>query len=237
MSSRTSESSPTPRTALVTGANRGIGLAVVHGLLARGLRVVATARRLDDARALVSVSRNPLLIDRELDLAREESVDACARSLAQDGIAIDVLVNNGAVLFEGDVLTTSSDEFRAAVDVNLLGALWTTRAFLPGMLARGFGRIVNLSSGWGSFAEGLSGPASYSITKAALCAATLVTAHALRGDVKVNACCPGWVRTRMGGDDAELSPEQGADTVLWLATLPESGPSGGFFRERQPIPW
>jgi NAD(P)-dependent dehydrogenase (short-subunit alcohol dehydrogenase family) len=105
------------------------------------------------------------------------------------------------------------------------------------MLARGYGRIVNVSSEWGSFAEGLGGPASYSLTKAALGALTVVTARSVRGDVKVNACSPGWVRTRMGGVDAALSPEEGADTIVWLATLPAKGPNGGFFRERRQIPW
>jgi NAD(P)-dependent dehydrogenase (short-subunit alcohol dehydrogenase family) len=105
------------------------------------------------------------------------------------------------------------------------------------MLERGYGRIVNVSSGWGSFAEGLEGPASYSVTKAALNALTVSLARTLRGDVKVNSCCPGWVRTRMGGREADLSPAEGADTIVWLATLPPEGPSGGFFRARQRIAW
>jgi NAD(P)-dependent dehydrogenase (short-subunit alcohol dehydrogenase family) len=97
--------------------------------------------------------------------------------------------------------------------------------------------MVNVSSGWGSFAEGLEGPASYAVSKAALNALTVSLARALRGDVTVNACCPGWVRTRMGGAEAELSPEQGADTIVWLATLPAGGPSGSFFRARKRIAW
>ncbi|MFO6463508.1 SDR family oxidoreductase [Jannaschia sp. KMU-145] len=106
------------------------------------------------------------------------------------------------------------------------------------MTARGYGRIVNLSSGGGSFGEGLaSGHAAYAISKAALNAATVLAARGARGDVKVNAMCPGWVRTRMGGAAAPRSPAEGADTALWLATLPSDGPSGGFFRNRAPIPW
>lgn len=226
-------------TALVTGGNRGIGLAVCERLAREGHAVVLTARRESDALGAAQALRSAGLDVRaeQLDLADERSITNCAGRLRSAGAAVDVLVNNGAVLFEGDVLSTPSREFRAAFDVNVLGALWTARAFVPGMLERGFGRVVNVSSGWGAFAEGLDGPASYSITKAALNALTVSLARSLRGDVKVNACCPGWVRTRMGGADADRSPEEGADTVVWLATLPESGPSGGFFRDRAVVEW
>jgi NAD(P)-dependent dehydrogenase (short-subunit alcohol dehydrogenase family) len=105
------------------------------------------------------------------------------------------------------------------------------------MIARGYGRIVNLSSGYGSFAEGLEGPAAYSLSKAALNALTVRLAREARGDVKVNAACPGWVRTRMGGDTAPRAVEEGANTIVWLATLPADGPSGGFFRDRRAISW
>lgn len=224
------------RSALVTGANRGIGLATCRALAERGLRVVASARRGADAAAAAHEIGSGALAE-ELDLSREESVRSSAERLRRAGVEIDVLVNNGGVLFEGDALSTPPAEFRAAVEVNLLGALACCRAFVPGMLERGYGRVVNVSSGWGSFAEGLEGPASYSITKAALNALTVSLARALRGDVKVNSCCPGWVRTRMGGRGADLSPEEGADTVVWLATLPPEGPSGGFYRARERIAW
>ncbi|HZN39281.1 MAG TPA: SDR family NAD(P)-dependent oxidoreductase [Planctomycetota bacterium] len=228
------------RTALVTGSNRGIGLGVARTLLAKGLDVVLTARRGADAQATAAnlVPRGTARVRaEELDLASETSVAAAAARLGKQGVAVDVLVNNGGVLFEGDVLTTASADFAAAFAVNLFGALWCCRAFVPGMLARGYGRVVNVSSGWGAFAEGLEGPASYAVSKAALNALTVSLARSLRGDVKANACCPGWVRTRMGGAGAELSPEEAADGVVWLATLPADGPNGGFFRAREPIGW
>ena len=223
------------RTALVTGANRGIGRAVSAALRDAGLEVVVSARRGADARA--AARDLGVRHAAELDLGDEASVAACAAALAADGVLVDALVDNGGVLTAGGVLTTASADWRRAIDVNLLGALWCCRAFVPGMVARGHGRVVNVSSGWGSFAEGLEGPAAYAVAKAALNALTVSLAHDVRGDVKVNACCPGCVRTRMGGADADLDPEQAADGVVWLATLPADGPNGGFFRARSPIGW
>ena len=223
------------RTALVTGANRGIGRAVSAALRAACLDDRVSARRGTSARAAAHAPGvRPAA---ELDLGDEASVAACAAALAADGVLVDALVDNGGGLTAGGVLTTASADWRRAIDVNLLGALWCCRAFVPGMVARGHGRVVNVSSGWGSFAEGLEGPAAYAVAKAALNALTVSLAHDVRGDVKVNACCPGWVRTRMGGADADLDPEQAADGVVWLATLPADGPNGGFFRARSPIGW
>jgi NAD(P)-dependent dehydrogenase (short-subunit alcohol dehydrogenase family) len=105
------------------------------------------------------------------------------------------------------------------------------------MNARGYGRIVNVSSGWGSFAEGLAGPGAYSISKAALNALTLSLSKDLPANVKVNSMCPGWVRTRMGGEGAPRTPEEAADTAIWLSTLPQDGPTGGFYRDRKLIAW
>ena len=120
--------------------------------------------------------------------------------------------------------------------MNRIGSIRTCQAFVPGMLERGYGRVVNVSSGGGSFGEGI-GPMAYGASKAALNALTVKIAEAVRGDVKANAMCPGWVRTDMGGSGAPRSPEQAADTLVWLATLPPDGPNGGFFRDRHPIPW
>ncbi|MCY3003077.1 MAG: SDR family NAD(P)-dependent oxidoreductase [Planctomycetota bacterium] len=227
------------RTALVTGANRGIGLATARALARAGLAVVVSARRESDAAEAAASLRAEGLDARPeaLDVSDERSVRNCAGRLASAGIPIDVLVNNGAVLHEGDLLGLESRLWRASFDINALGPIWTARAFVPAMLTRGYGRIVNVSSGWGAFSEGLDGPASYSVTKAALNAATVVLARSLTGDVKANACCPGWVRTRMGGAEADLSPDEAAPDIVWLCTLPSDGPSGGLFRHRQRIDW
>ena len=226
-------------TALVTGANRGIGLETSKRLARLGLRVVMTSRALaaaaEEARKLASQGFDVLA--EELDVASEPAAADLARRLAERSVPVDVLVNNAGIYPQGGVLDAPARSFRDAIDVNYLGALWTCRAFVPGMLRRGYGRVVNVSSGSGSIGEGLPGPAPYCISKVALNALTIELAQEARGDVKVNSVCPGWVRTRMGGPSADLSVEESVETIVWLATLPASGPNGGFFREKKSIPW
>ncbi|WP_242392232.1 SDR family oxidoreductase [Anaeromyxobacter oryzisoli] len=228
-----------PLTALVTGANRGIGFEVGRQLGRHGLDVILTGRDAGSVASAVRELRNDGLqvIGEELDVASEASVVACAARLEQQGQRVDVLVNNAGVYPAGDLLTSPARTITEAMAVNFFGALWTARAWMPEMNRRGYGRVVNVTSGYGSFAEGLGGPAAYAISKAALNALTVRLSQEARGDVKVNAVCPGWVRTRMGGSGAPRTVEEGADTVVWLATLPADGPSGGLFRNRRPIPW
>ena len=171
-----------------------------------------------------------------LDVADSLSVEECARRLADAGTEVDALVNNAGVYPTEGVFSVSEEAFEMALEVNTLGPFRTCRAFVPMMLQRGYGRVVNVSSGGGSFGEGL-GPAAYAVSKAALNAFTVKVSQAVRGDVKVNAMCPGWVRTDMGGSGAPRSTEEAAETLVWLATLSEDGPNGGFFRDRKPIPW
>ena len=227
------------RTALVTGGNRGIGFEVCRQLGQLGYMVVLTAR--DGAAALEAAATLAgeglgVRVER-MDVGDEESVKACAARLRDGGVHIDVLINNAGVYPEGGILDATADAFRDGLFVNTLGAVWTTRAWAPAMMDAGYGRIVNVSSGCGSFGEGLECTAPYAISKVALNAVTVRTARELTGDVKVNALCPGWVRTRMGGDGATRSPAEGAETVIWLATLPGDGPNGGFFRDKAPIEW
>ncbi len=223
-------------TALVTGANRGIGLEAARQLARAGLDVVLTARDPDAGAA--AAAELGVRFER-LDVSDDDSVRDCARRLERDGVTVDVLVNNAGVLQSGRILDMTDELMRKTLEVNLLGPLRTARAFLPGMLDRGYGRVVNVSSGAGSITEPEAYSPAYSISKAALNMLTRQLAFAAEGhgDVKVNAMCPGWVRTDMGGQSAPRSVEEGVDTLVWLATLPADGPTNGFFRDRRPAAW
>jgi NAD(P)-dependent dehydrogenase (short-subunit alcohol dehydrogenase family) len=223
-------------TALVTGANRGIGFEAARQLAGAGLEVILTARRRDAGRT----AADELGVRFEqLDVSSDESVRDCARRLERNGVAVDVLVNNAGILQSGGILDVDDDLMRETLEVNLLGPLRTARAFMPGMLERGYGRVVNVSSGAGSVTEATPYSPAYSISKAGLNMLTRHLAFAAEGhgDVKVNAMCPGWVATDMGGRSAPRSPAEGADTIVWLATLPLDGPTNGFFRDRRPAAW
>jgi NAD(P)-dependent dehydrogenase (short-subunit alcohol dehydrogenase family) len=232
-------SAPPTRTALVTGANRGIGLAVAEALTNAGLAVVLAARDLGaaEAAALRLAGRGLPARALALDVASPASIDAALGLLAAGRIHVDVLVNNAGVYPQGGVLGADEAAFRQALEVHLHGPLRLCRALVPPMQRAGYGRVVNVSSGSGSFGEGLEGPAPYAISKAALDAMTVKLAEDAGPAVKVNAACPGWVRTRMGGVDAPRAVEEGAAGLVWLATLPDDGPTGGFFRDRRRIPW
>jgi NAD(P)-dependent dehydrogenase (short-subunit alcohol dehydrogenase family) len=226
------------RTALVTGGNRGIGLEACRQLAGLGMDVVLAARdRERGEQAARELQDEGLNVTHEpLDVTDRHSIEDCVRHLADAGTEIDVLVNNAGVYPTEGVFSVSEETLVMALEVNTLGPFRTCQAFVPGMVRRGYGRVVNVSSGGGSFGEGL-GPAAYAVSKAALNALTVKVSQAVRGNVKVNAMCPGWVRTDMGGSGAPRSPEEAADTLVWLATLSEDGPNGGFFRDRKPIPW
>lgn len=228
-----------PRTVLITGANRGIGLAIARQLGELGHTVLLGARDLAAGQQAAETLRRQKLdvTPIHLDLTAADSIDAALQQINAERHHIDVLINNAGVLHERPLLDLTDAEVAESIAVHLTGPLRLVRAFVPDMIGRGYGRIVNISSGWGSFAEGLGGPGAYGITKSALNALTVRLAAELPTSVKVNSMCPGWVRTRMGGPNAERSPDEGADTAVWLATLPDHGPTGGFFRDRQPIAW
>jgi len=230
------------RTALVTGANRGIGLEVCRQLARQRLRVILCGRDRAKADAAArGLARAGLdIVVAALDVTSSDSIHAVAKDIEQRFHGIDVLVNNAAVLLaeNTDVLAIDADTYRATFETNVFGAIALSRAFVPGMVGRRYGRVVNVSSMAGQLATmGTYAPA-YSMSKAALNAFTRQLAAATAGTgVLVNAACPGWVRTEMGGRNAPRTVEEGADTIVWLATLPPDGPSGGFFSDRGPIEW
>ena len=230
-----------PETALVTGANRGIGLEVCRQLAAKGYRVVLTARsRPKAAQAARTLAAHGAVEAVALDVTDSSSVVHAAREVEDRVGHVDVLINNAAILVaeRKGVLGTTLDEFRETFETNVLGVISVCQAFVPGMVRRKRGRVVNVSSRAGQLSGmGQYAPA-YSISKTALNAFTVQLANASRNaGVLVNAACPGWVRTDMGGPGAPRSVEQGADTIVWLATLPDNGPSGGFFEDRKKIDW
>jgi NAD(P)-dependent dehydrogenase (short-subunit alcohol dehydrogenase family) len=227
------------RIAFVTGANRGIGFAITSQLAELGYSVFLGSRDLMAGKnAAASLRQRGLnVMPIRLDLSDVATVDAAIAEIESANQPVDTLVNNAGVLDKVSLLELSETQIEESIAVHLKGPLHLARAFVPGMIASGYGRIVNVSSNWGSFAEGMDGPGMYGITKAALNALTVRLAKELPATVKVNAMCPGWVKTRMGGDAATRLPAEGADTAVWLATLPNDGPTGGFFRARKPLGW
>jgi NAD(P)-dependent dehydrogenase (short-subunit alcohol dehydrogenase family) len=227
------------RTALVTGGNRGIGYEICRRLAAAGHAVILTAR---DARAgtraAASLAGDGYAVRAEqLDVSDPASMAECAGRLAADSVDIDVLVNNAAIYTTTALLSVDEAALLETVQINLLGAWRTSRAFVPGMRARGWGRVVNVSTGYAHIAAEPPQAGAYGLSKAGLNVLTRMIAHEAGPAVKVNCMSPGWVATRMGGASAPTTPQEGADTAVWLATLPDDGPTDGFYYERERIPW
>jgi NAD(P)-dependent dehydrogenase (short-subunit alcohol dehydrogenase family) len=221
---------------VVTGANRGIGREVCRQLADLGYEVVLGARDPDKgARAAAELGVDSC----QLDVADEASVAAAAAWVEDRLGRCDVLVNNAAILYDtwAHAITAELEEVRAALETNLVGAWRATLAFLPLLRRSSHPRIVNVSSESGSLTGMSGGTPAYSVSKAALNALTRVLAAELRNErILVNAVCPGWTATDMGGH-AGRPVEDGAGSVLWAVTLPDDGPSGGFFRDGRPLPW
>ncbi len=227
---------PSSPIALVTGANRGIGFEVCRQLSESGMRVLLAAR--DPAKgeaAARTLAREGLAVEAvSLDVMEAASIRELHPRLA----TVDALVNNAGVDYDTDQTALSADlnRVRKAFETNLFGAWSLAQAVAPGMRDRGWGRIVNVSSGAGSLASMGRGPPGYSASKAALNALTRLLAGELSGSgVLVNSVCPGWVATDMGGGGRPV--RDGAAGVIWAVTLPDGGPTGGFFRDGRPAAW
>ena len=228
--------------AVVTGANRGLGLETCRQLLARGMRVAMAGRdedATDRARRSLGADAQRAIVVR-MDVTDVATIVAAHRRIVDEMGAPGVLVNNAAVLLFDDAepLSIPPEAYRETFETNVFGVIEVCRVFVPPMAMRRYGRVVNVSSGAGQLSKMSTYAPAYSMSKAALNALTRLLAATYRGQgVLANAVDPGWVRTDMGGPSAPRSVEQGVETTVWLATLPDGGPTGGFFRDKHAIDW
>lgn len=226
------------RISLVTGASRGLGLEVARQLLNLGDTVYAGVR---DPRALhaslAEFGERVRIV--HLDVTDERTIQSVARTIEADEARLDVLINNAAVGYdtENRGLDVDLNVVRTEFDTNLFGAWAMVQAMVPLLRKSAHGRIVNVSSEGGSLASMGAGTPAYSTSKAALNAMTRIIAAEVRADhILVNSICPGWTATEMGGAGGRPVPD-GAASIVWGATLPDGGPTGGFFRDGKPLPW
>ena len=220
------------RVALVTGTSRGIGAEIARQLAVdHDFVVYAGARDPDDVEEIEGI------VPIELDVTDEDEIVAAQERIGSEVGHLDALVNNAGVY--GDPVAAADydiDRAHEVLEVNTFGPWRLIEAFLPLLHRSDAPRIVNVSSGAGQLSDMNGGRGAYRVSKAALNALTRTLAWDEEA-IKINAMCPGWVRTDMGGSGATRSVEEGADTAVWLATLPDDGPTGGFFRDRESIPW
>ena len=229
------------KTVLVTGANKGIGREVAGQLARKGFHVFVAARNPDAGRKaadeIAKQSGKATFI--EVDVTDNASVRAAVREFSKIADHLDVLVNNAGIMMDGDdaILEVSDNIFRRTIETNVLGALRATRAFTPLLVKSKAPRVINVSSSGGQLTGGADGwSPAYCISKTALNGVTSQLAAALP-KFAVNSVCPGWVRTDMGGRNATRSVEEGADTIVWLASEAPQGLTGKFLRDRKEIPW
>jgi NAD(P)-dependent dehydrogenase (short-subunit alcohol dehydrogenase family) len=229
------------KTALVTGANKGIGREVARQLAEKGFHVFVGARNPEAGRKAVDeiVNDGGKASFLAIDVSDNDSVIAAVHEFSEMTNHLDVLVNNAGIVVDGDeaILEVSDDLLRKTLETNALGALRVTRVFLPFLKESKAPRVINVSSGSGQLTGGADGWApAYSISKSALNGITSQLAAALP-KAAVNSVCPGWVRTDMGGKNATRSVQEGADTIVWLATEAPHELTGRFLRDHKEIPW
>lgn len=233
----------TQRVAVVTGANRGIGFEIARQLAKQGLTVVLTSRDEKLGQEAAAKLQNEKLNVRYhvLDVTNPQSVNQLAKFMDEQFHRCDVLVNNAGIFPDKDgasFFNSKIETIREAMETNVYGPILLCQALVPLMKKNRYGRIVNMSSGMGQLTDMNGGSPGYRISKASINAVTRILNDELLGEnILVNSMCPGWVKTRMGGAGATRSTEQGADTAVWLATLPDDGPRGGFFRDRKAFAW
>ncbi len=222
---------------IITGANRGLGLETARQMAELDYQVILTSR---DEKKGEETARDLGVRFHPLDVISAKSIAALLGFVEQEFGRLDVLINNAGVFLDEKqgILDVPEESLRATLETNTFGPLMLARAFIPMMIAQNYGRIVNVSSGMGEIGDLNNYGPSYRLSKLALNGITLMLANAVKGkNVLVNAVCPGWVRTDMGGPDAERDLETGASGIVWAATLPDEGPRGEFFRDGEKIDW
>jgi NAD(P)-dependent dehydrogenase (short-subunit alcohol dehydrogenase family) len=230
------------KVAIVTGANRGIGFETCRQLCQLGIVTILTSRDESKGRSAVSLLRkvDSDLLFHQLDVADKDSIVRLRKFVSDKFNRCDILVNNAGVFLDRGVSILNLEEeiLKETIQINSLGALNMYQEFLPLMQDVGYGRIVNVSSSMGSISGMGGGSAAYKLSKLLMNGMTRIMAAEIgQEDIKINAMAPGWVRSDMGGSNAPRTLSQGADTIIWLATLPADGPSGGFFEDRTPAAW
>ena len=231
--------------AIVTGANRGLGFETCRQLASKDIQVVLTSRDETNGKAAVEKLQAEGLdvVYHPLDVTNAESIEHLAQFIRNEFGKLDILVNNAGIArdftdAENSIFNTKIDTLQETIETNLYGPLLLSQALIPLMKKHNYGRVVNVSSGAGQLSDMNTGYPAYRISKTALNALTRLFANELKDtNILVNAVCPGWVKTDMGGSNAPRTVEQGVDTIVWLATLPDDGATSGFWRDRQPIPW
>ena len=225
------------RTVLITGANRGLGLETARQMGKLDYQVILTSR--DPAKGQAAAQALDAAYH-PLDVTSAESIEALHTFVTAEFGRLDALVNNAGIYLDQDksLLDVSPAVLHATLETNSLAPLWLARAFLPLMFEQNYGRIVNVSSSMGQIHALNDYAPAYRLSKLALNGITRILTDIVRGrNVLVNAVCPGWVRTDMGGASAPRSLEQGARGIVWAATLPDDGPRGGFFLDGAAIDW
>lgn len=231
------------RIAVVTGGYKGIGLAVSQSLAKQGMLVVIAGRDPNEGNAVVTDLKKQgwSAAYAPLEVTRFDDIERLRNFLDHTYGRLDVLINNAGIFPdrpEVGILNAKIDTLRSAMETNVYGPVALCQMLIPLMNVHHYGRIVNVSSGMGQLSEMEGGYPAYRLSKTSLNAVTRILAAEVQDSgILVNSACPGWVKTDMGGPDAPRSPEEGADTIVWLATLPEDGPTGRFFRDRKPIDW
>jgi len=228
--------------AAVTGGNRGIGFQICRDIANKDLKVLLTARNSEKGAKSAKILQDEGLdvTFYELDVSSAESIDNFVSRVTKEFSRIDVLVNNAAIIPDSrsSGLSVEIQELQVSLETNVYGVIQLSQKIIPLMIKNNYGRIINLSSGMGQFADMGSGYLAYRISKTAVNAITKVLANETDSyNIQINSVDPGWVKTEMGGAGASLSVEEGADTIVWLSTRPDNSPTGMFYKKREIISW